>query len=58
MAAPTPTIEEMLQQMLNFQQTTMDAVQELMNGFSTSITRFDELAERVQALELALSRPS
>ncbi len=36
---------------LNFQQTTMNAGQELMNG-STSITRLNELAERVQAEDL------
>jgi hypothetical protein len=45
MAAPPPTVEEMLQQMLTFQQTTINAIQDLINGSTTTNTRLDSLAE-------------
>ena len=52
MAASAPTVEEMFQQMLSFQQTTINAIQDLINGSTTTNTRLDSLAERVEALEL------
>ena len=58
MAAPAPTVEEMFQQMLSFQQTTINAIQDLINGSTTTNTRLDSLAERVQALELPQLYPS
>jgi len=55
MAASTPTVEEMFQQMLTFQQTIIYSVQNLINGSATTNTRLDSLVERVQAMELAQS---
>jgi hypothetical protein len=47
-----PTVEEMLQQVLNSQRTIMDAIQDLSNRSTTTNTRLDSLVERVEALEL------
>ena len=55
MAAPTPTVEEMFQQMLTFQQTMISSVQNLINGSTITNTRLDSLVESVQAIELAQS---
>jgi hypothetical protein len=55
MEAPTPTVEEMFQQMLTFQQTMISSVQNLINGSTITNTRLDSLVERVQAIELAQS---
>lgn len=41
--------------MFNFQQTTIKAVQDLLNGSTTTNTHLDSLVERVQALELSQS---
>jgi len=55
MAASTPSVEEIFQQMLAFQQTMINSVQNSINGSNTTNTRLDSLVERVQAVELAQS---
>ena len=52
MAASTPTVEEMFQQMLTFQQTMINSVQDIANGSTITNTRLDSLVQRVQTLEI------
>ena len=55
MAAPTPTVEEMFQQMFAFQQAMITSIQDKVNGSTTTNTRLDSLVQRVQALEISQS---
>ena len=55
MESPAPTVQEMFQQMLVFQQSMNNSIRDLANGSITTNTRLDSLVERVQALELAQS---
>jgi hypothetical protein len=55
MESPAPTVQEMFQQMLAFQQSMNNSIRDLANGSITTNTRLDSLVERVQAIELAQS---
>ena len=55
MAASTPTVEEMFQQMLTFQQTMINSVQDIANGSTITNTHLDSQVQRVQALEISQS---
>ncbi len=48
MAALSPTVEEMFQQMMN-------AIQDIANRSEVTNTRLDKLVERIEAVELAQS---
>jgi hypothetical protein len=47
MAAPAPTVEEMFQQMLSFQQTMINAIQDWINGSATTSTPLESSSVRV-----------
>ena len=53
MESPAPTVQEMFQQMLTFQQSMTNSFRDLANGSITTNTRLDSLMERVEAMELA-----
>jgi len=55
MESPAPTVQEMFQQMLAFQQSMTNSFRDLANGSIITNTRLDSLMERVQAIELAQS---
>ena len=55
MESPAPTVQEMFQQMLTFQQSMTNSFRDLANGSITTNTRLDSLMERVEAIELAQS---
>ena len=55
MASPSPSVEELLQQLLLGQQRTMERIDAVVVQSTNTSTRIDEVLKRVEDIELAQS---
>ena len=55
MASPSPSVEEMLQQLILGQQRIKEKLDEVVGQSAATDTRLDEISKRVEDIELAQS---